>query len=59
LLHFIDANFPKQSSADKAITFIPIATSVFCQRSMSRDSEVAAKRKDTDTAVLAQYSFGR
>jgi hypothetical protein len=40
LSHSIDANFPKQS-------YIPQRNPVFCQRSMSRDSEVAAKRKDT------------
>jgi hypothetical protein len=31
---------------------------VFCQRNESRDSEVAAKRKDTDNPVLSQYSLG-
>jgi hypothetical protein len=57
----IDANFPKQSYTDKAITLIPQRNpGVLSAERVSRDSEIAAKRKDTDNAaVLAQYSFGR
>jgi hypothetical protein len=36
-----------QSKATQTRQLPPSATPVFCQRSMSRDSEVAAKRKDT------------